>query len=357
MVSPAVRSIRVAILAVSLVAAACNDGTASNGNDDDTTAGDDATPGDDSSADGNGSDGVPGDDEPGVDACRQPSYDVYAGLLRTCEGCHGAGTNFPAFADFAAFESLIVGDTSVVTPGDPDASTLMQLLAGTAAPPLRQMPPGANSFAALEEDGLTDIGIDAVRDWIADLEPCDTPTGGGSPQFVRRVDAEHIVRMLYAQLDLALPDVLDPSRFPVDDPTFGALTSADNSERAANARWMALGGPDYLRGQQRQISWSPLFVQTVGPMAQAWCRRSIQLDRDALLRHVGSDSDSTTDSTAIRANIRYLYLRLLGIEATDAEVAETYDTVYLHYEATADAPTAWTAVCAALVRDPLWLSL
>lgn len=353
------RKLHVAAFAANLVPAGCQDGTASASADDTTgsTAGSGANDDAASVDNGTGSDGVPGDDEPGVDACRKPSHEVYLGLSSTCEGCHGEGSNFPAFASFDAFESLVVGDPTLVAPGDPEASALLGLLAGTAAPPLRQMPPGVNSFVDLEDAGSTEITMEQLRDWISALEPCDVPVTGGSPRFVRRVDAEHIPRMLYAQLDLTLPDVLHPTQFPIDDPTWGVLSPADNSESVANARWMALGGPDPLRGQQRQRSWSPLFIQTLGPMAQAWCRRSIELERAPLFRHADADSDSSVDAAAIKANIRYLYLHMLGVEASDTDVASTYESVYLHYEATADSTTAWTAVCAALVRDPLWLTL
>jgi hypothetical protein len=54
----------------------------------------------------------------------------------------------------------------------------------------------------------------------------------------------------------------------------------------------------------------------------------------------------------VRANIRALHLRMLGEPATDADVDDLYVNVFAHYP---DAITAWTAVCSALVRDPLWI--
>jgi hypothetical protein len=92
-------------------------------------------------------------------------------------------------------------------------------------------------------------------------------------------------------------------------------------------------------------------------MAQAWCRQAIELDSELLFRHATRDSDSAVDREAIRANIEYLHLHMLGVVASEADVEAMYEGVYREYEAAADAPTAWTAVCAALVRDPLWLSL
>jgi hypothetical protein len=47
---------------------------------------------------------------------------------------------------------------------------------------------------------------------------------------------------------------------------------------------------------------------------------------------------------------------MLGAVASDADVDAMYEGVYRKYESSADARTAWTAVCAALVRDPAWVS-
>lgn len=335
--------------------AACNEGHATASADETSSAADDAASVGEgtSTADGGSSDEGPHSD-PGADACNQESYEIYLALSRTCEGCHGEGTNFPAFASFESFERLIVADASLVVPGDAAASELLALLEGEADPPLRQMPPGAYSFVDLEQDGMTDVGIDELRAWIDGIAPCDPPSDPGSPRFARRVEAEHVRSMLFAQLGLTLADVLNVAYFPIDDPTFGVLTPGDNSDRDAEARWSALGGPNLLTGNQRQSAWSPLFLQTVGPMGQAWCRRSIQLGRDALFRDASVD---TTDVGAIKANIAYLHLRMLGVVASAAEVDAMYDGVYRHYADTEDTAVAWTAVCSALVRDPLWLTL
>lgn len=344
-----------ACILASALLAACNDGHATASADDTSAAADAGDVGEGTSAaDGGSSDDGPHSDPPGVDACNEESYAIYVALAKSCDGCHGEGTNFPAFASFESFESLIVADASLVVPGDADASELLALLAGEADPPLRQMPPGASSFVDLEADGMTDVGMDELRAWIDGIAPCDPPSDPGSPRFARRVEAEHVRAMLFAQLGLTLADVAHVSYFPIDDPTFGTMTPADNSNRDAEARWAALGGPNLLTGNLRVSAWSPLFLQTVGPMGQAWCRRSIQLDRDALFRDASVD---TTDVGAIKANIAYLHLRMLGVVASSAEVDAMYDGVYRHYADTEDTATAWTAVCSALVRDPLWLTL
>jgi hypothetical protein len=316
-------------------------------------SGDGADAADDDAAE-SGDDGPSSD--PLISECRRPSYEVFLALEPSCAGCHGEGTSVPLMQDFVAFEQLVITDPSLVVRGDPDASRLLAMLRGEGPPPLSQMPPGARNFADLEADGETDIGLAELATWIEALEPCDMPTGGGSPRFARRVGAEHARAMLFAQLGLTLADVQHVSRYPIDDPTFPALASGDNSRADAEARWRALGGPALLTGDIRSSDWNPLFLQTIGPMAQSWCRQAIDRDSPLLLRHASGDSDSAVDAAAIRANIEYLHLHMLGAVASDADVDAMYEGVYRKYESSADARTAWTAVCAALVRDPAWLS-
>jgi len=341
-----------AVLALA-VAPACYHGL-DRAQADADASGDGADAADDDAA-SSGDDGESVD--PLISECRRPSYEVFLALEPSCAGCHGEGTSVPLMQDFVAFEQLVVTDETLVVRGDPEASRLLAMLRGDGPPPLSQMPPGARSFADLEADGEADIGLAELATWIEELEPCDRPGGGGSPRFARRVGVEQVRAMLFAQLGLSLADVQHVSRFPIDDPTFPTLGSGDNSSADAEARWRALGGPDLLRGDIRSADWNPLFIQTIGPMAQAWCRRAIDLDMSPLFRHATPDSDSSVDAEAIRSNIEYLHLHMLGVVASEADVEAMYEGVYREYEASADARTAWTAVCAALVRDPLWQSL
>jgi hypothetical protein len=54
-------------------------------------------------------------------------------------------------------------------------------------------------------------------------------------------------------------------------------------------------------------------------------------------------------------NIGYLHLRLLGEPAAAADVKAYYEGVFLPAEPRG-AAVAWTEVCAALVRDPRYLT-
>lgn len=334
----------------------CGDGGGGQAEEDGGSDGEDDADGDGDSGDSDaGSDDADDGDDgpPQVSACRQPTLAVYDGLRRSCVGCHDEGTNSPIFGDFAAFERLVAYNTGLVVPGDPGASLLVEMLEGNAPPPLDQMPPGAVSFAEMSELGETDLTLGEVEAWIEDVEPCEIPSGDLSPRYARRVSAEHIHHMMSTQLQLSTQDVEHVSRFPVDDPVFGYMTTANNSSGEAWARWAALGGPDYLRGAARNSGWSPLFIQTVGPMAQAWCGRSIELGRDALFPAAGPGA---TDETSVRANIEDLYLDLLGVVASASDVDAMYQDVYLHYATTETHEVAMKAVCSAFMRHPLWLT-
>ncbi len=334
----------------------CYSGVDARATADDASVGEANAETTDTASDTADTDDTGGTVDPQISECRQPTHEIFQRLAPTCVGCHDEGTTVPLAADFVSFEQLVVYNTDLITFGEPERSPLLDMLAGTAAPPLEQMPPVAVSFAELAELGATEIGMDELARWIEDLEPCDTPGGSQSPRFARRVSVEQIHAALMDQLDLTLDDVEHGSRLPLDDPSFPAFVSGHNSRAGAQARWRALGGPDYLAGDGRNSDFGPLFIQTVGPIAQTWCRRSIVLGRDALFRHVGPDSRSETDEAAIRDNIRFLFLEMLGMVATDEDVDAMYRSVYLPYESAEDSRTAWVAVCSAFVRHPLWLT-
>ena len=74
-----------------------------------------------------------------------------------------------------------------------------------------------------------------------------------------------------------------------------------------------------------------------------------------LVRATLADASTTPQgAAAIKANIAELYLKMLGEVATPAEVDDLFTSVFVKYESKG-AATAWTAVCAALIRDPLWI--
>ncbi len=292
--------------------------------------------------------------------CRMPTYAIYAGLHARCVGCHGPQDNRPLFASLEAFERQVAyraadpstGQPIYVRPGDPDGSELVALLEGTSDN-LGQMPPGDRSYAQIVADGGDGVSVAEVRRWIEDLEICELPAPPPRP-IARRLPAELIRDELMRQLALTDADVEQTGR-PLGSPDDSPQRVSTDQRGAAHEAWADLGGGHILAGERTSTEISEPMLLTLVPLSQAWCARSVET-RDVLFRHATRDSASATERPAIRDNIRYLYLHMLGEVASDADVDAMLETVFLPTEADAGPRAAWTAVCAAFVRDPLWLS-
>lgn len=295
--------------------------------------------------------------------------EMYAALEPTCGTCHRVGKT-PYFASGASFYNLLVRDPTWVTPGDPGASRLVAILEGTAPEPYPQMPLGVRSFAQLAADGETEVGVDEVRAFITALDGCDAQAPPPSPRpVVQRKSARQIHNTLKLHLGLVDDDIVrrdsggsgNEDRFPIWSPdTVERLTSNVNIDPfniGAARRWYALGGESYLKGSRANDVLSPTFGQTMVQVSQAWCRVAVEKpDNAALFRHVTQGQLDAATPAQIKDNISYLMLRFWGHVATPEEVDATHDAVYATYAASQGAATAWVATCAALIRDPMWLS-
>jgi len=285
-------------------------------------------------------------------------------LMVNCASCHGTGTNKPFFASLAAFESRLAYDVHHVVPGHPEQSQLMALLQGGAAGTYTQMPLGGAPFSVLETNGMTEITMDQLRQWITELRPpIDvTPVDSRDAPTIQRLSAELVLVSLRDQLGLTDQDFFLPDYSYQRGGTY-AVRSPDAIPRISNyqsaplyLRFAALGGPDHLEGKQRSQELSPSFLQTLIQLSQTWCRVAVTNNGNTAFFQRAQRSDtSASNAAAIRDNIAYLHLRMLGEPASTEEVQEIYQEVFVPYEAT-DVTTAWVAVCSTLVRHPLWLS-
>lgn len=292
--------------------------------------------------------------------------DVYTRLKVTCGGCHTMDMR-PFFADLAAFENLIVYDPRWVVPGAPGASNLVGIMRGSVG---RQMPPlPSETFEQLSGRGLTRITLAEVEEWIRNL-PARTDAGTPfDPVQVRRKSAEQMRRALYDQLGLTEADFFAASStagIPYRmDARFGdayALRSSDSTPYSdpfdqGGALYSALGGAYWLEGKLSSDAVTPNMLQALVPISQAWCREAFAKTGNTavLSKATLTDTSATPQGIAnIKANIAYLHLRMLGQPAGTADVDDLYATVFVPYESKGIA-TAWTAVCAALIRDPLWI--
>lgn len=283
--------------------------------------------------------------------------EVYARLKPTCGGCHSVDAR-PFFGSLEAFESLIVRDPRWIHPGQPEASALLGLLRGDGA---LKMPPVGDVFAVLADKGQTQISLPELEAWIRSLTVAP-PLPSGGAAGIRRKTAEQVITTLRTQLGLEDADLVDASGVTLYRVLY-APRSADEIPRIdpygnAAALFESLGGPSFLEGKKRNNALTQGFVQTLTHVSQAWCKVAVaKPGNTALLRFATlSDRSSAADGPAkIRQNLGYLMERMLGDDPSAEDIDDLYRSVFVPYEASGT-DLAWTAVCAALVRDPLWLS-
>jgi hypothetical protein len=301
--------------------------------------------------------------------CAQSDNDEIRLLLEpTCAGCHGATSNKPFFASLQAFEGLLVADPTYVVPGKPDESLLVRVLEGNGPGLYKQMPPSGATFAALAEEGNTGIDMTRVREWVTHLDeiPLD-PDPDPSAVHTRRLTAEEVVVTLMSQIGLdpaadfvaghgsfyESPTVSLKGKLPVYSPDAAPPVHSPGKE---DDRFLALGGPDWMNQRPRTQDFSASFLQTLTQVSQAWCQMAVQKADNSVFFAKASRSDtSAAAGQAIRDNIAWLHLRMLGEPASNEEIDRIYDGLFVRYEPEGT-DVAWTAVCAAFVRHPLWLS-
>lgn len=276
---------------------------------------------------------------------------AYEGLSPACVSCHGPGTARPYFAGRAAFETLIAARSEWVVPGQPAQSPLIALLRGARPPPYTQMPLGGDSFAAMADKGQTAISVAELECWIGGLTATPTVTAAGPLPVARRLSAEQLLTSLSVQLGVQVSAISpndygaqSPDEVPQRDP-YGLL----------NRNFHLLGGPNWMTGVRRSNDVDSALVQLWVNLSQRACRAAVDARTDSAIFTAATPSDtSAAEPQKIRDNIAALSWRLLAIEPTPSEL-DAYFELFRAYESTSR-PVAWTAVCTAMVRDPLWLS-
>jgi hypothetical protein len=189
--------------------------------------------------------------------------------------------------------------------------------------------------------------------WIEELEVCDLPAPPAQ-RITRRLSASMIRTELMRQLGLSDSETASTGRVlgsPDDSPQ--RVVSNDRVE--AHQVWEALGGEHALDGRRASGEPSHLMAQAFFPLAQAWCSLSVRT-KDTLFPHADVHTGSGDDPVAVKANIEFLFLHMLGEQASPADITALYERVFIPTEDEHDTQTAWTAVCSTLVRDPLWMT-
>lgn len=304
-------------------------------------------------------------------ACAESRNDaVRLSLEKACAGCHTNGSR-PFFGSLEAFENGLVWNPHYVKPGDPDHSLFILLLEGKGTGTYKSMPTNLSYADALAQ-GKASMSLADLKQWIRELPPTPPGAVGPSPEAftVRRLTAEEMVTSLMDQLGLTLADFVDTSRptwpdepftfrggrlgvWPVD-PAPG-ISNQYVSDARAGERFLALGGPNTLLLRGRDTTLAPSAMQTLVQVSQAWCGLAVdKAGNKAVLKTVTLADKSATKATEIKADIRALHLRMLGVPAEDADVDALF-ALFQKYE-TANTRASWVAVCSSFVRHPQWLT-
>lgn len=299
---------------------------------------------------------------------------IYERLKVNCIGCHGPDSGgWRGFATFTAFEQLLVYNPEWITPGKPEESALLPMLRGQGAPGgiYEQMPPKGTdaSFAQLVQNGDTLITLPELEEFIRQLTP--RATTRSPTRTIRTKNARQIVRALHDQLGLEPADFFTlgndqyvasrQDRYPILDPD--SLPNLQASKRIYAyprefSRWKSLGGAAYQEREPGNVRPSIPQALNLVQVSQVWCRIAVQKQgNDAILRHVTLADTSQSAPLKIKENIAYLHLRMLGEPATNEVVEDLHEHIFTHYELQeGGTETAWTALCAAMIRDPLWIT-
>ncbi len=202
------------------------------------------------------------------------------------------------------------------------------------------------------------LSVGCGKSQLSTSGPGQQPASASQAPLVRRKAAEQIVSSLKTQLGLTDADVFAgsyrdaPSElYPARSPDAVPLVSEN-----AQSNYLAMGGPSWLKSKKANPAPSTVFAQQMVPMSQAWCRLAVQSAGNPILVDASlSDSSSSPGGRErIKRNIARLHLRMLGEPASDADVLELLDLFQVYETSGSDA--AWTAICAALVRHPLWIT-
>jgi hypothetical protein len=280
-------------------------------------------------------------------------------LATTCASCHGARASRPFFASLAAFEDLLVYNPTVVTPGSPDASPLIAILEGRGTGAYPQMPLSGAPYSTRASRGEASLSMAELREWIRTLPPRDSTRNGPDPAATstRRLSADELLNAIAVALGQAptsgVPPLLrvnGPQPLSPDSPM-----GVDYTDTGRRDAYLMLGGPNYLSLRRSEATFSPNSLLALAQVAQGACSLAVSENSPVLFRHVTLTDRLPGAAANVRRNLTYLYERFLQTSAPPEAIEALYTQVYVPAEATGTR-VAWTQVCTALIRDPLFIT-
>jgi hypothetical protein len=287
-----------------------------------------------------------------------------------CGGCHLVGDK-GYFASLTAFESLLVRNSRLIVPGNPEESAFVHLLEGRRmGETLTQMPIGGDPFAVMAERGETDITMEEIRDWIRDLEaPAVSTEPSADKPTVQRIGATHVELGLRDLLGLTVEDFYTPAgtggvaelnpisfdNFHVRAPDRAPIEYSNFRVSTTSSRYVALGGGSAIASQKEQRDVVAGFVQALIPISQAWCGIAVRKTGNDALFTVATPATGMSSRDLVRDQIADWHMLFLATRADDAVLDELVDSVFAPLEAETDARTAWIGVCSQFIRHPLFV--
>lgn len=285
---------------------------------------------------------------------------VMRGLGPHCAGCHTTGEK-GYFASLDAFVSLLVANTRLVSPGDPEGSALVALLEGRGEGSAGQMPLSGAPYA--EREDLA-VPMAEIRSWIANLEPVEVSTvPDRSATTSARLSARMFRHAVPAVLGLSLEEitsVVQDFGVPViRAPTrnFAALSPdavPPPRERTHERVYFGLGGGSSARNIAEDRNPSATFVQYLVPLSHRWCELAVAKAESPLFTAASAQTTSE-EPDRVRANLAAMQLRFWGEPATEAQLDRLVNDLFVPIETEAGPERAWVGVCAAFLRDPRFL--
>jgi hypothetical protein len=279
----------------------------------------------------------------------EATWRVWNGLKRNCAGCHNEG-EIGYFASIHAFESLLVNNAELVTPGDSENSALIALLEGRRmGSSFTQMPLSGSPFAELAERGETDITMEEVRDWINNLQVSSVSIRPDpAAPAVQRISALHI--------DLGLRELLGltDEDFFQEASEYGVVMYASRSEDRFPVRGNRPPVPHaYFRANAALANSdvSASFIQGIVPISQAWCGMALAKSGNPLFR-VASINTGIADRELLREEIANWHLLFLAESGSDEEIDEIVDDVFAPREMESGTTRAWVGTCSFFIRHP-----
>jgi hypothetical protein len=216
---------------------------------------------------------------------------------------------------------------------------------------------------------LSLIGCDAYTanaGAAPDALPTATPTNEGPglpvdhPPLELPPESRSTKRLSVDMLEASLPIVagVDTTGAPITW-TIKAAGNTQVPALADTALGRTLGRPDYAQTTEEPALPTPLYAKFMDDLARDVCAKMVAADAAVgesgtrTLTRFASLTDAT-DLTAIRANLRYLSLRLLGQKVADGD-DDTVVPLLTLFQAAAgadDGTAGWTAVCVGLLTSP-----